>query len=64
MTDKDLWTTFEKTGNIVDYLNYKGFHTEVNDRSLAPSGGHTMGENKFESVDHSNRNDTIRDTYR
>ena len=23
MEDKELWTTFEKTGRIVDYLNYK-----------------------------------------
>ena len=22
MADKDLWVTFEKTGSVVDYLNY------------------------------------------
>lgn len=28
MTDKDLWTTFEKTGSVVDYLHYKGIHEQ------------------------------------
>ncbi len=28
MGDKELWTTFEKTGNVMDYLNYKGIHAE------------------------------------
>ena len=28
MTDKDWWTIFEKTGSVVDYLNYKNIHTQ------------------------------------
>lgn len=49
MEDKDLWTTFEKTGSVVDYLNYKGIHAGT-------------GEDKFESVSNSDRDDTVRNT--
>lgn len=56
MTDKDLWSTFEKTGSVVDYLSYKGIHTE--------SEKQETGEGTFESANHSDRNDTVRDTYR
>lgn len=56
MEDKDLWTTFEKTGNIVDYLNYKcgtgGFETLE------------VGENTVESIDYSDRDGAVGDTYR
>ena len=56
MTDKDLWTTFEKTGSIVDYLHYKGIHEQ--------SETQRMGERSVESGSQSDRNDTVRNTYR
>ena len=56
MTDKDLWTTFEKTGSIVDYLHYKGIHEQ--------SETQRMGETNVESGSQSDRNDTVRNTYR
>ena len=48
MEDKELWTTFERTGSVSDYLNYKGCHE---------------GEKTGESDKHSNGNDSVRDTY-
>ena len=54
MEDKNLWATFEKTGSVVDYLNYKGIHTET--RELR------TGECKVESDNHSDRNDSVRNT--
>lgn len=56
MTDKDWWITFEKTGNIVDYLHYKGIHEQ--------SQTQRMGETNVESGSQSDRNDTVRNTYR
>ena len=56
MEDKNLWTTFEKTGSIVDYLNYKGIHTESKKKE--------MGEIAVESVDNRDRDGAFRDTYR
>jgi len=56
MADKDLWTTFEKTGKINDYLNYKGIYSEQKENKV--------GENIVESVDKSDRNDIIRSPYR
>ena len=56
MADKDLWTTFEKTGSIVDYLNYKGIHVESEEQRV--------GETDIESRSYSDRNDTVRNTYR
>ena len=56
MEDKNLWTTFEKTGSVVDYLNYKGIHTE--------SEKHEVGESTVESVGYGDRDDTVRNTYR
>ena len=29
MADKELWTTFMKTGSVADYLNYKGIHENI-----------------------------------
>ena len=55
MIDKDLWTTFEKTGSVLDYLNYKGIYTNAKKQG--------MGEDAFESVSNSDRDDTVRDTY-
>ena len=56
MKEKDLWTTFEKTGSIVDYLNYKNIHGTLDEQKI--------GEQDFESDSNCNRNDTVRDTYR
>lgn len=56
MADKNLWTTFEKTGSVVDYLNYKGIHTE--------SEKQEAGESAVESRGNSDRDDTVRNTYR
>lgn len=56
MEDKNLWTTFEKTGNIVDYLSYKGIHTQPEKQEV--------GEGTVESSSNSNRNDSVRNTYR
>ncbi len=56
MADKDLWTTFEKTGSVMDYLNYKGIHAQQNENKA--------GENVVESRDKSDRNDTVRSSYR
>ena len=53
MTDKDWWTTFEKTGSVVDYLSYKGIRRESE-----------TGEKSSESGSNSDGNDTVRDTYR
>ena len=56
MADKDLWSTFERTGSVVDYLNYKGIHTDAESEKL--------GEKSVESVSNRDRNDTVRNTYR
>ena len=65
MEDKDLWTTFEKTGSIVDYLHYKGIHAEHIKGSENFSKDYTgTGEDKFESVSNRDRDDTVRNTYR
>jgi len=56
MTDKDLWTTFEKTGSVVDYLHYKGIYEQQETQR--------MGESSVESGSQSDRNDTVRNTYR
>ena len=55
MEDKNLWTTFEKTGSVVDYLNYKGIHVQPEQ--------HDIGEGTVESVDYSDRDGAVRDTY-
>ena len=56
MADKNLWITFEKTGSVVDYLNYKGINTQPEEQKI--------GESAVESVDNSDRNGAVRDTYR
>ena len=55
MEDKNLWTTFEKTGSIVDYLNYKGIRMESEKQEI--------GERAVESVDNRDRDGAVRDTY-
>lgn len=65
MEDKDLWTTFEKTGSVVDYLNYKGIHTDYagsNEDFRKDYVG--TGESIVESSGNSDRDDTVRNTYR
>lgn len=47
MADKDLWITFEKTGNVLDYLQYKGIQ---------------VGEDKSESGSQGDGNDIVRNT--
>ena len=54
MEDKDWWNAFEKTGSIEDYLHYKGVVTDKEE----------LGERAVESVNHSDRDDTVRHTYR
>ena len=56
MEDKKLWITFEKTGSIVDYLNYKGIRMESEKQEI--------GERAVESVDNRDRDGAVRDTYR
>lgn len=59
MSDKELWTTFEKSGNIVDYLSYKGIQLH----NKAPEESKT-GDRTFESKNNSDRDDIVRHTYR
>lgn len=56
MADKNLWITFEKTGSIVDYLNYRGIQMQAERQET--------GESAVESVNYSNRIDTVCDTNR
>ena len=56
MADKNLWTTFEKTGSVKDYLSYKGIRCDTEKSE--------MGESAVESVDKSDRDDTVRSSYR
>lgn len=56
MEDKDLWTTFKKSGSVMDYLNYKGI--------LSGSEKNEVGENSVESRGQSDRDDTFRSSYR
>lgn len=59
MEDKELWTTFEKTGRVVDYLNYKHLYGgEYKDYYTSDK------ENTGEPDSHGNGNDTVRGTYR
>ena len=59
MTDKDLWATFEKTGSITDYLSYKGIRVANATEKMSETG-----EQTFESKNNSDRNDSVRNTYR
>jgi hypothetical protein len=56
MADEKLWTTFLKTGDVVDYLNYKGI--------CKNSGNETVEDGALESINQSDRNDTVRNTNR
>lgn len=55
MADKDLWTTFEKTGSVLDYLSYKGVLNAVEKEKT--------GERAVESGSQSNRDDIVRSSY-
>ncbi len=62
MESKELWKKFEKTGNIVDYLNYKSLYGgEYKDYYTSDS---EAGEKAVESECNSNGNGAVRDTYR
>lgn len=50
MRDEESWKTFEKTGSIVDYLNYKGIRD--------------IGEEAVESDSDRDGDDTVRNTNR
>ena len=63
MKDEDLWTTFEKTGRISDYLEYKNACESKYEGSFH-SDKEQIGEEKFESDSNRNGNDTVRSTYR
>lgn len=54
MEDKDWWNAFTQTGSIEDYLHYKGVVTDKQ----------KLGEKTVESVNYSDRDDTVRHTYR
>ncbi len=56
MADKELWTTFMKTGSVADYLNYKGIHENIEKEKV--------GESTVESSGTGNRNDTVRNAHR
>ena len=49
MEDKELWKVFEETGSVMDYLCYKNACER---------------EEEIESEHYSDRNDTVRNTYR
>lgn len=55
MEDKKLWTTFEKTGSVVDYLSYRGIHLQPEKQEI--------GEGTVESWYNSDRDGAVRDTY-
>lgn len=56
MEEKALWTTFEKTGKIVDYLQYR---SAVGD---CIAERNQMGENRIEPDSNGHGNDTVRST--
>lgn len=56
MADKELWTTFEKSGSVIDYLNYKGILRDEKKQKL--------GESAVESVGNSDRDGIVRNTHR
>ncbi len=67
MEDKDLWATFEKTGRISDYLQYKSqYGGELSEAfpDKKEQTGDRLGEGEIESDSNSHRYDTVRSTYR
>lgn len=64
MEDKELWTTFEKSGRIVDYLNYRHLYEGEYKDYFTNGKEQKVGEKTVESDSHGDRNDTFRGTYR
>ena len=62
MTKTDWWETFTKTGCVTDYLSYKGVGKE--EYSCVQPKNRNVGERTLESVSNSDRDDTVRVTYR
>ena len=62
MTKTDWWETFTKTGCVTDYLYYKGIGKE--EYSCVQPKNRNVGERTLESVSNSDRDDTVRVTYR
>lgn len=56
MENTEWWTRFEKTGNITDYLSYRGV--------IPCTENKETGERTFESVNSSYRNDIVCNTNR
>lgn len=64
MNDKELWKTFEKTGRVMDYLQYKDAYGGEYGDYFTSDVDEEAGEETFESEGYSNGNDTVRSTYR
>ncbi len=62
MTKTDWWEIFAKTGCVEDYLSYKGICNEGH--HFVQPENRSVGERTLESVSNSDRNDTVRSTYR
>ncbi len=63
MEDKELWKAFEKTGRVVDYLNYKSLYGGAYE-DYYTSDKDSVGERQVESESNGNGNGAVRDTYR
>ena len=59
MPSNELWTAFQKTGRVEDYLSYKGVH--LHDETL---GELEIGDKTVESKNNGDRDGIIRHTYR
>ena len=64
MVDIELWSSFEKTGRIVDYLKYKHLYEGEYKDYYTNGKEQAVGEKQGESDSHSDRNGAVRDTYR
>lgn len=64
MEDKELWKAFEKTGRVMDYLHYKSLYEGEYKDYYTSDKNETVGEEAVESEHHSDRDDTVRNTYR
>ena len=63
MKEKELWATFEKTGRIIDYLQYKELYGGPY-KDYFTSDKKVVGEEAVEADSNGDRNDTVRSTYR
>ena len=64
MEDKDLWKAFEKTGRVMDYLHYKSLYEGEYKDYFTSDKNEAVGEETVESEYHSDRDGTVRNTYR